>query len=151
MPDTVRIDKWLWAVRFFKTRSLAAKECSAGKIKRGNKSLKPSAQLQLGDHLEIPATDGTHKRHIEVTGLLEKRVSAPLARERIAAKVSARAVRLPVALFSGSRSSSMAQSSSPIAPANPSLNHLPSTSTRASPSAVVRVMSSFPQTAPALR
>ena len=81
MPDTVRIDKWLWAVRFFKTRSLAAKECTAGKIKRGNKALKPSAQLQLGDHLEIPATDGTHKRHIKVTGLLEKRVSAPLARE----------------------------------------------------------------------
>lgn len=81
MPKIIRIDKWLWAARFFKTRSLATKECSAGKIKRGTTPLKPAASIQIGDHLEIPAADDTYKRHIEVTGLLDKRVSAPLARE----------------------------------------------------------------------
>jgi ribosome-associated heat shock protein Hsp15 len=81
MPVSVRIDKWLWAVRLFKTRSFAAQECSAGKIKRGAKALKPSAAIRIGDHLEVPSPDGSHKRQVEVTGLLDKRVSAPLARE----------------------------------------------------------------------
>ena len=83
MPDSVRLDKWLWAVRLYKTRSLAAKECTAGKIKRGTTTLKPASALQVGDHLEVPSPDGTHKRHLEVVQLLEKRVSAPLAREAI--------------------------------------------------------------------
>jgi len=81
MPDSVRIDKWLWAARFFKTRSLAAKECAAGKIKRSGTPLKPSTMIRVGLPLEIPAPDGTHKRLIEVIALLDKRVSAPLARE----------------------------------------------------------------------
>lgn len=81
MPDSVRLDKWLWAVRLYKTRSLAAKECSAGKIKRGTTTLKPSSAVQIADHLEIPAHDGTHKRQLEVVQLLDKRVSGPLARE----------------------------------------------------------------------
>lgn len=77
---SIRIDKWLWAVRLFKTRSLAAKACSAGKIKRGTSAMKPSAAVQIGDHLEIPAADASHKRHIEVIHLHEKRVGAPIAR-----------------------------------------------------------------------
>ena len=81
---SVRLDKWLWSVRLYKTRSLATKECNAGKIKRGTAALKPSATIQVGDHLEVPAPDGTHKRHLEVVGLLDKRVSAPLAREAFA-------------------------------------------------------------------
>lgn len=81
MPETVRLDKWLWAARFYKTRNQATKDCSGGRIKRGTTSLKPAAQVQVGDHLDIPAADGTHTRRIEVTGLLEKRVSAALARE----------------------------------------------------------------------
>jgi ribosome-associated heat shock protein Hsp15 len=78
---SVRLDKWLWSVRLYKTRSLAAKECNAGKIKRGNTALKPSSAIQVGDHLDVPSPDGTHKRRLEVVALLEKRVSAPLARE----------------------------------------------------------------------
>ena len=78
---SVRLDKWLWSVRLYKTRSLATKECTAGKIKRGTATLKPATILQVGDHLEVPAPDGTHKRHLEVVQLIEKRVSAPLARE----------------------------------------------------------------------
>lgn len=81
MPDSCRLDKWLWAVRLYKTRSLAAKACQAGKIKRTQKALKPSATLQIGDHLDITVPENTHVRHIEVVQLIEKRVSAPLARE----------------------------------------------------------------------
>ena len=83
MSDSCRLDKWLWAVRLYKTRSLATKACQAGKIKRGQKALKPSAALQVGDHLDITVPENTHVRHLEVVQLLEKRVSAPLAREAI--------------------------------------------------------------------
>lgn len=77
----MRVDKWLWSVRLYKTRSQASHDCSAGKIKRAGKTLKPSSSLKIGEHLEIPSPDNTHKRTIEVVQLLEKRVSAPLARE----------------------------------------------------------------------
>lgn len=78
---TVRLDKWLWAVRLFKTRGLAATSASAGKIKRQGKILKPATALKSGDLLEFPAPDGTHKRSIEVIELLIKRVGAPLAQQ----------------------------------------------------------------------
>jgi len=75
----MRIDKWLWAVRLYKTRSRAAHDCSAGKIKRSGKTLKPSSVLKAGDHLEVPSPDNTYKREVEVVELLEKRVAAPIA------------------------------------------------------------------------
>ncbi|MGE9268846.1 MAG: RNA-binding S4 domain-containing protein, partial [Verrucomicrobiales bacterium] len=81
MSESVRIDKWLWAVRLCKTRSLAAKQCAAGKVKREGVSLKAAAKIQIGERLEVPAADETHKRLIEVRALLEKRVGAPIARE----------------------------------------------------------------------
>lgn len=83
MPENCRLDKWLWAVRLYKTRSLAAQACQAGKIKRSQKSLKPSTSIQIGDHLDVTVPENTHTRHIEVVQLLEKRVSAPLARDAI--------------------------------------------------------------------
>jgi ribosome-associated heat shock protein Hsp15 len=82
--ESSRLDKWLWAVRLYKTRSLASKACQAGKVKRAGKSLKPASNLQIGDHLDITVADNTHVRHIEVTQLLEKRVSAAHAREALA-------------------------------------------------------------------
>jgi len=75
----VRVDKYLWAIRLYKTRSRAAHDCSAGKIKRSGNNLKPSSAIKIGDTLEVPAPDGTYKRIIEVVQLIEKRVSAPLA------------------------------------------------------------------------
>lgn len=78
---SIRIDKWLWAVRLYKTRSLAAQECNAGKVKRSNKSIKASTVIKIGDHLDVPSPDGTHKRHIEVLAIHDKRVGAPIARE----------------------------------------------------------------------
>jgi ribosome-associated heat shock protein Hsp15 len=75
----MRVDKWLWSVRLYKTRSKAAHDCSAGKVKRDGKNLKPSAALKSGDRLEVPAPDNSYKRVIEVIELLATRVSAPIA------------------------------------------------------------------------
>ena len=79
--ESVRVDKYLQAIRLFKTRSLVAQQCEAGKIKREGKSLKPSTSIKVGDVLSVPAVDDTHRRIIVVKQLLEKRVSAPLAQE----------------------------------------------------------------------
>jgi ribosome-associated heat shock protein Hsp15 len=76
---SVRIDKWLWAVRFFKTRSLAAENCAAGKVKRLGKSIKPSASVKVGDRLLVPTPDGSYKKEIEILQLFDNRVGAPLA------------------------------------------------------------------------
>ena len=75
----VRIDKWLWSVRLYKTRTLAAQQCSAGKIKRLGKSLKPSATVRVSDKLLVPTHDGAYKREIEVIALHDTRVGAPEA------------------------------------------------------------------------
>ena len=77
----MRVDKWLWSVRLYKTRNQASHDCSTGKVKRSGKTLKPSAALKIGDTLEVPSSDNTYKRNIEVIQLIEKRVGAPLARE----------------------------------------------------------------------
>lgn len=75
----MRVDKWLWSVRLYKTRSKASHDCSAGKVKRNGSTLKPSASLKTGDRLEVPSPDNRYKRQIEVVEFLEKRVAAPLA------------------------------------------------------------------------
>jgi len=75
----MRVDKWLWAARLYKTRSKASHDCSAGKVKRSGNTLKPSAALKPGDTLEVPSHDNRFKRIIEVVELLEKRVAAPIA------------------------------------------------------------------------
>ena len=80
MPDTARTDKWLWAVRLFKTRGLAAEMCAAGKVKRRGHALKASSPLHVGDVLELPFPDGPGTRVITVVGLIEQRVGAPEAR-----------------------------------------------------------------------
>lgn len=80
MSETARTDKWLWAVRFFKTRGLAAEMCAAGKVKRGGHCLKAASALRVHDVLEIPFPEGPGTRTVTVNGLLEKRVGAPEAR-----------------------------------------------------------------------
>ena len=57
-PDSTRIDKWLWAVRLFKTRGLAAEMCAVGKVRRLGKPLRASATPHTGDVLEIPFPEG---------------------------------------------------------------------------------------------
>lgn len=80
MSDSARCDKWLWAVRFFKTRGLAAEMCAAGKVKRLGHLLKAASALHPGDVLEIPFPEGPGTRTVTVVALLEKRVGAPEAR-----------------------------------------------------------------------
>ncbi len=51
--DTIRIDKWLWAARFFKTRSMAAQAVTGGKVQVNGARIKPARMVQLGDELRI--------------------------------------------------------------------------------------------------
>ena len=81
MPESARTDKWLWAVRLFKTRGLAAEMCAAGKVKRRGHALKASSTLHVGDVLEVPFPDGPGTRIITVLVLIEQRVGAPEARD----------------------------------------------------------------------
>jgi ribosome-associated heat shock protein Hsp15 len=77
--DAVRIDKWLWAVRLFKTRSLAAKACEGGRVKRAGQALKPASQVRAGDLLEVPFPTGPGTRTIRVLAVIAQRVDAPRA------------------------------------------------------------------------
>src|SRR5262245_35320479 len=71
----VRIDKWLWAVRLYKTRSIAATACSSGKVRIGEQPIKPARSLRVGEVLS--ATSGDITRTIKVLALIEQRVGAP--------------------------------------------------------------------------
>jgi ribosome-associated heat shock protein Hsp15 len=79
--DTVRTDKWLWAVRLFKTRGLAAKACESGRVKRAGHALKPASPLRAGDLLEVPFPDGPGTRVVRVVEPITQRVGAPRAHE----------------------------------------------------------------------
>lgn len=73
----IRIDKWLWAVRLYKTRSLATEACIAGKVKIDGESTKPSYQIKYGQTIHINKQG--EKWVIQVEKLIEKRVGAPIA------------------------------------------------------------------------
>ena len=75
----VRIDKWLWAVRAFKTRSKASQACKSGQVAIGGVKAKPSRTIEIGDIIELRKAG--IKRTIKVTGLLENRVGAPRVAE----------------------------------------------------------------------
>ncbi|PIE02077.1 MAG: hypothetical protein CSA81_08835 [Acidobacteria bacterium] len=79
MVREVRIDKWLCAVRIFKTRSLAAKALNGGRIKLNGESAKPNKSVKVGDVISMK-NDGRTAEY-EVTGIIEKRVGAKLAVE----------------------------------------------------------------------
>lgn len=75
--NKVRIDKWLWAVRIFKTRSLAAEACAKGHIRMGDLNVKASREVKAGDEIKvrIPPIE----RHYLVKQVTDKRMSAQLA------------------------------------------------------------------------
>lgn len=79
MSDSVRADKWLWAVRFYKTRALAGEVLGNGKVKRNGHVMKRSSSIHVGDVLEIPFAEGPGVRDILVRGVIDKRVGAPEA------------------------------------------------------------------------
>jgi len=77
MLEKVRVDKWLWSVRIFKSRTLATSACKSGKVKIDGVSLKPSYSLQRDEILEV-RKNGFNLR-FKVVDLLQKRVGAPIA------------------------------------------------------------------------
>jgi ribosome-associated heat shock protein Hsp15 len=79
LEGKMRIDKWLWAVRIFKSRSLAQDACVNNKILQNDKPVKPSHNISIGDRITVKK-DGFHLQ-FEITGLLKSRVGAPLAQE----------------------------------------------------------------------
>ena len=72
--ETVRLDKWLWAVRVYKTRSEAADACRGSAVRVNGRPAKPSAKLRPGDR--IVARTKALQRTLKVVGLTEKRVGA---------------------------------------------------------------------------
>jgi len=74
-----RIDKWLWAVRLFKTRSLATQACKAGKVKLEGMAVKPSREVREG--MELSVQTGPILKTIKVMKLLHNRVGAKLVSE----------------------------------------------------------------------
>jgi len=75
--NTVRMDKWLWAARFFKTRAQAAKACDIGRIRSNEIESKPARDVRIGDMLRIRNEGGEF--HVEVLQLSEMRGPAAVA------------------------------------------------------------------------
>lgn len=73
----MRIDKWLWAARFFKTRALASKACDLGRIRSNNAEAKPAREVRVGDMLLVKNEGGEFE--IEVLQLSEMRGPAAVA------------------------------------------------------------------------
>lgn len=94
----VRIDKWLWAARFFKTRAIAVKACDLGRVRSNGQLAKPAREVREGDRLEITTDAGLH--NIQVLKLSETRGPASEAQllffesdESIAARAKAQEER----------------------------------------------------------
>ena len=77
--DAVRIDKWIWATRFFKTRTIAAEAVLAGHVHLNGARVKPSKDVRIGDELEIRI--GTIQWTVVVAGLSDQRGPAKIAQE----------------------------------------------------------------------
>jgi ribosome-associated heat shock protein Hsp15 len=75
--ESVRVDKWLWAARMFKTRSMATKACGAGHVQVNGETAKPALKVKIGDHVEVltPA----RLRILEILALGDKRGPASVA------------------------------------------------------------------------
>jgi len=72
--EKLRIDKYLWAIRIFKTRSLATEACKAGKVKLDGQNIKPAHEVKIGEVYLV--SKGIERKIIRVTGLLENRMDA---------------------------------------------------------------------------
>jgi len=75
--EGVRVDKWLWAARFFKTRGAATEAVLGGRVHVNDERVKPAKDVHVGDRLDV--TTGDVRRTVLVRGLAEKRGSAPVA------------------------------------------------------------------------
>jgi ribosome-associated heat shock protein Hsp15 len=76
---SLRVDKWLWAARFFKTRSLATGACTGGKVDVNDEAAKPARLVRAGDLVKVTLPQG-RRRIVKVVSLDDRRGSATIAR-----------------------------------------------------------------------
>jgi ribosome-associated heat shock protein Hsp15 len=93
--DRVRIDKWLWAARFFKTRALASRACDLGRITSNGLAAKPSREVRVGDLLQVKNDSGEFQ--LEVLALSDMRGPAAVAQTLYRETDESRALRLKLA------------------------------------------------------
>jgi ribosome-associated heat shock protein Hsp15 len=91
----VRMDKWLWAARFFKTRSIAARACELGRIEANGQISKPAREVHVGDLLKVTNDAGDFR--VEVLGLSDMRGPAAVAQTLYRESEASRELRLKVA------------------------------------------------------
>ncbi len=91
----MRIDKWLWAARFFKTRSLSTHACELGRIESNGQASKPAREVKIGDVLRIKNPAGEFQ--VEVLGLSEMRGPAPVAQALYRETEASKELRLKLA------------------------------------------------------
>ena len=75
--EKLRIDKWLWAARFYKTRSLATEEVNKGRVQVAGQDVKPAREIKTGDHITLRS--GPVVRTVVVVGISQARGPAPVA------------------------------------------------------------------------
>ena len=92
---SIRIDKWLWAARFFKTRSLASRACELGRVRSNGQPVKPAREVRVGDLLQIKNDSGEFQ--IEILALSEVRGPASVAQTLYRETQSSRELREKVA------------------------------------------------------
>jgi ribosome-associated heat shock protein Hsp15 len=92
---SVRIDKWLWAARFFKTRASAARACGLGRVLCNKQPAKPAREVRIGDMLQITNEGGDFQ--VEVLLLSEARGPASVAQTLCRETAASRELRLKVA------------------------------------------------------
>jgi ribosome-associated heat shock protein Hsp15 len=91
----MRMDKWLWAARFFKTRALAARACELGRIESNGQGAKASREVRVGDQLQVKNDGGAFQ--VEVLVLSEMRGPAEVAQALYRESVASRKLRLTLA------------------------------------------------------
>jgi ribosome-associated heat shock protein Hsp15 len=91
----VRIDKWLWAARFFKTRSLAARACELGRIESNGQAVKAAREVKVGDRLQVKNDSGDFQ--VDVLALSDIRGPAAVAQTLYRETEESRELRLKLA------------------------------------------------------
>ncbi len=72
-----RIDKWLWAVRIFKSRTISGDSCKSGKVRINDKRAKPASEVKINDHIQVKKNG--FQLQFKVLDVIQKRVGAPIA------------------------------------------------------------------------
>jgi ribosome-associated heat shock protein Hsp15 len=79
MTEKVRIDKWLWSVRLFKTRSLSAEACDKGKVRITDQTVKASRTIKIGDVIVVHR--GPWLQTVKVVSVIERRIGPALVKD----------------------------------------------------------------------